>query len=231
MIFGKSKDDIIEMLKKQIESLNEELKTARTRNDMLVDRLLVKNNIPEVMPHIANTKNDDIIDDRKSSLDTLMASSAIIGQDFGEEDKTVVEEQDMEDKKNIGEKEDDAIEKAYKGWIDAGKEMKAVEDHVPESIKKEKRYYPSFYIEGIKKFGNFPVGEDIELNCICEVESVKKSDPDNDGEMIYEVFFKLKKFKVEDGEIDIGEDEEDKKHRKHEQDETQEEENEEHGDE
>lgn len=115
----------------------------------------------------------------------------------------------MKEKEEKSKKEEDVVDKAFEGWIDAGKEIGKVETHVAPEMA-DKKNYPSFYIKGLKKFGNFKPGEELCMECVVEVQSIRKEDPDKDGEMIYEVCFNLKKFKMDDEEIDMGEAEEDK---------------------
>lgn len=128
----------------------------------------------------------------------------------------------MKEDKEKKSSDEENLDKAFNGWIDAGREIGKVEEHVGPELKSKKNY-PSFYIQGLKKFGNFKPGEEINMECVVEVRSVRKEDPDKDGEMIYEVCFDLKKFKVEDEEIDIGEDKGDKEYREDEEEEDEEE--------
>lgn len=87
MIF-RTKDSIIDMLTKQIELLNKELREQRMRNDILVDRLLVQDKVQEVVPQTKINTIEEIIDDRDGNdIEKAFASMSVVGQEFGEDDK------------------------------------------------------------------------------------------------------------------------------------------------
>lgn len=91
-MFFRTKDKLIDLLLKQLDDKEKELKEQRSRNDILVDRLLMKEkNVPAITPEVRTNYIDELMDDRDDAKDAI-AHMSVVGQDFGEEDKTIKEE-------------------------------------------------------------------------------------------------------------------------------------------